>query len=141
MKHLSLRTLAAGAAIALALSTAIPATAAAASLIVSQAEFQTLSKKGSVKILDIRSKAEYDKGHIPGAIHLPWQALNVSERDGIRNEYADDAQIEKALSKAGISYDDTLLIYGATSLVGRAYVVLEYAGFDKLHVLDGGVSQ
>lgn len=141
MKHLSLRTLAAGAAIALALSTAIPATAAAASLIVSQAEFQTLSKKGSVKILDIRSKAEYDKGHIPGAIHLPWQALNVSERDGIRNEYADDAQIEKALSKAGISYDDTLLIYGATSLVGRAYVVLEYAGFDKLHVLDGGLSQ
>src|SRR5690606_22213251 len=78
---------------------------------------------------------------LPGAIHLPWQAINVSERDGIRNEYADDAQIEKALREAGITYDDTLLIYGATTMAGRAYTVLEYAGFDKLHVLDGGLSQ
>lgn len=126
----------------LALAGALPAGATSApGIILSQAEFQQLSKQGGVKILDIRSAAEYAKGHLPGAIHLPWQAINVSERDGIRNEYADDAQIEKALREAGIRYDDTLLIYGATTMAGRTYTVLEYAGFDKLHVLDGGLSQ
>src|SRR5690606_8563556 len=88
----------------LALAGALPAGAASApGIILSQAEFQQLAKQGGVKILDIRSAAEYAKGHLPGAIHLPWQAINVSERDGIRNEYADDAQIEKALREAGIT--------------------------------------
>ncbi|UCJ15298.1 hypothetical protein K5Q02_15690 [Pseudomonas sp. MM211] len=112
-----------------------------AGIILPQEQFQTLSQQKNVKVLDIRSQAEYDKGHIAGAIHLPWQLLNVSERDGIRNEYASDEDIEQALSAAGVSYDDTLLIYGATSLAGRAFVVLEYAGFSDLHVLDGGLSQ
>ncbi|SDI40355.1 3-mercaptopyruvate sulfurtransferase SseA, contains two rhodanese domains [Pseudomonas flavescens] len=112
-----------------------------AGIVLPQEQFQTLSQQKNVKVLDIRSKAEYDKGHIAGAIHLPWQSLNVSERDGIRNEYASDEAIERALSAAGISYADTLLIYGATSLAGRAFVVLEYAGFSDLHVLDGGLSQ
>ncbi|MBF0677274.1 rhodanese-like domain-containing protein [Pseudomonas sp.] len=142
MNSPSLRHLLASSLTVLALAGTVPSLASAApSLIVSQAEFRTLSQQAGVKILDIRSEAEYAKGHVAGAIHLPWQALNVSERDGIRNEYADDAQIEKALRQAGISYDDTLLIYGATSMAGRTYVVLDYAGFDKLHVLDGGLSQ
>lgn len=142
MNSPSLRHLLASSLTVLALAGTVPSLASAApGLIVSQAEFRTLSQQAGVKILDIRSEAEYAKGHVAGAIHLPWQALNVSERDGIRNEYADDAQIEQVLRQAGISYDDTLLIYGATSMAGRTYVVLEYAGFDKLHVLDGGLSQ
>lgn len=142
MNSPSLRHLLASSLTVLALAGTVPSLASAApGLIVSQAEFRTLSQQAGVKILDIRSEAEYAKGHVAGAIHLPWQALNVSERDGIRNEYADDAQIERALRQAGISYDDTLLIYGATSMAGRTYVVLDYAGFDKLHVLDGGLSQ
>lgn len=142
MKALFVRQLLASSLTVFALSATLPSIAhATPGLIVSQAEFQTLAKQSGVKILDIRSEAEYKKGHIPGAVHLPWQALNVSERDGIRNEYADDQQIEKALSSIGLSYDDTVLIYGATSMAGRTYVVLEYAGFDKLHVLDGGISQ
>lgn len=142
MNSPSLRHLLASSLTVLALAGTVPSLASAApGLIVSQAEFRTLSQQAGVKILDIRSEAEYAKGHVAGAIHLPWQALNVSERDGIRNEYADDAQIEQVLRQSGISYDDTLLIYGATSMAGRTYVVLEYAGFDKLHVLDGGLSQ
>lgn len=141
MTQKTLRNVFAGGLTALALALSMPAVHAAEGIIVNQQQFQTLSAQSGVKILDIRSEAEYKKGHIPGAIHLPWQAINVSERDGIRNEYADDAQIEKALSAVGLSYDDTVLIYGATSMAGRTFVVLEYAGFDKLHVLDGGISQ
>lgn len=141
MHYPTLRTALAGGLTAVALAFSMTTAQAAPGIIVNQQQFQTLSAQSGVKILDIRSAAEYKKGHIAGAIHLPWQAINVSERDGIRNEYADDAQIEKALSTAGLSYDDTVLIYGATSMAGRTFVVLEYAGFDKLHVLDGGLSQ
>ena len=143
MNTLPIRNVLASSLVALAISAAFPATAMAANtgIIVTSSEFQTLSAQKGVKVIDIRSEAEFKKGHLPGAIHLPWQAINVSERDGIRNEYADDAQIEKALSAAGLSYDDTVLIYAATSMAGRTYAVLEYAGFDKLHVLDGGLSQ
>lgn len=116
-------------------------TGTAAGLIVSQAEFQALAAEPQARILDVRSRAEYERGHIEGAVHLPWQALNVSERDGIRNEYADDADIEAALREAGVDYGDVLLVYGATSMAGRAFTVLEYAGFDRVHVLDGGLSQ
>jgi thiosulfate/3-mercaptopyruvate sulfurtransferase len=139
MKQPTLRKLIALTITASAIATAFPAMAAG--LIVSPQEFQTLSAQSGVKILDIRSKADFDKGHIAGAIHLPWQSLNVSERDGIRNEYSDDADIERVLSAAGLNYNDTLLIYGANSLAGRAYTVLEYAGFEKIHVLNGGLGQ
>ena len=96
---------------------------------------------GGAKVIDVRSPEAYAKGHIPGAVNLPWQRLNVSESDGIRNEFAGDEVFEKELSAAGISYGDTILIYDTTALPGRAYVAFEYAGLgDKTHVLDGGAA-
>lgn len=109
-------------------------------LIVPQAEFQAAAATKNAVIIDVRSPADYAKGHIPGAINLPWVKLNVSEEDGIRNELVSDAELAKQLGLAGLSYDSTLLVYDATTLAGRAYVALEYAGFSKIHVLDGGIS-
>ena len=40
-------------------------------------------------ILDVRSRAEYDAGHIPGAIHIPFWA--VLWRTGELGAAADDA--------------------------------------------------
>lgn len=114
---------------------------AAPSVVIKQADVQQLVKKPHVKLIDVRTAEQFAKGHIAGAINIPWQKLNVSERDGIRNEYEDDAAIEKVLSEAGISYNDTLVLYAETALVGRAYVVLDYAGFDNLRVLDTGISK
>ncbi|HEY8576982.1 MAG TPA: rhodanese-like domain-containing protein [Devosia sp.] len=137
---LSLHALALGAApLALGVATA-PAQAQTQStgIITGQAEFERLIKQGA-KLIDVRSPAAYAQGHVAGAINLPWQSLNVSEADGIRNEFASDATFEELLGKAGLSYDDTILIYDTTALPGRAYVAFVYAGFDKVHVLDGGV--
>jgi 3-mercaptopyruvate sulfurtransferase SseA len=114
--------------------------AATLPIIVSADQAKQLIASGA-KIVDVRSKAAYDKGHIPGAVNLPWQTLNVSESDGIRNEFASDETFEKAFSAAGLAYGDTILIYETNSLPGRAYVAFEYAGLAaKAHVLDGGVS-
>lgn len=136
LQTLSLALLPAGAA----LLTAGPAMAQVAgySIILPQPGFDELAAKGA-RVVDVRSRAAYDQGHLPGAISLPWQSLNVSETDGIRNEFASDAEFERLLGEAGLSYDDTILIYDTTALPGRAYVAFIYAGFDKVHVLDGGV--
>jgi 3-mercaptopyruvate sulfurtransferase SseA len=49
--------------------------------------------------------------------------------------------IESAIAGAGLTYEDTLLVYETTALPGRAYVLLEYAGFGgRIHVLDGGIN-
>ena len=109
------------------------------SIIVAQPQFDELAAKGA-RIVDVRAKDAYDKGHLPGAINLPWQSLNVSETDGIRNEFASDAEFERLLGEAGLSYDDTILIIDTNALPGRAYVAFVYAGFDKVHVFDGGVA-
>jgi thiosulfate/3-mercaptopyruvate sulfurtransferase len=108
-------------------------------IIVNEAQFKELAAKGA-KIIDSRQPAAFEKGHIPGAVNLPWAQLNVSERDGIRNEFAEDEVFNKVINTAGLKADDTLLIYDTNSLPGRAYIALEYAGFKNIHVLDGGVA-
>ncbi|WEK03321.1 MAG: rhodanese-like domain-containing protein [Candidatus Devosia phytovorans] len=136
---LSLNALALGMAPAgLALMTVTAQAQAEASIITGQTQFEALVAEGA-KLIDVRSPAAYAEGHVAGAINLPWQALNVSESDGIRNEFASDAEFERLLGEAGLSYDDTILIYDTTALPGRAYVAFVYAGFENVHVLDGGI--
>lgn len=109
-------------------------------IIVSTAQAQELIARGA-KVLDLRLSNNYAAGHIPGAISFPWRAMNVREVDGIRNEFVSDQVIESAIAGAGLTYEDTLLIYETTALPGRAYVLLEYAGFGgRIHVLDGGIN-
>ncbi len=108
------------------------------SIIVEPAQFRELIAQGA-KIVDTRQPAAYENGHIKGAVNLPWAKLNVSERDGIRNEFAEDEVFERELSAAGLNAGDTLVIYDSNALPGRAFVALEYAGFKNIHVLNGGV--
>ena len=108
-------------------------------IIVNEAQFKELAEKGG-KIVDSRQPAAFEKGHIPGAVNIPWAKLNVSERDGIRNEFAEDAVFEDVIAAGGLKAGDTLLIYDSNSLPGRAFIALEYAGFKNIHVLDGGIS-
>ncbi|ENO84852.1 sulfurtransferase [Thauera linaloolentis] len=120
---------------------AAPAAAQAAqqgNIIISADQAKKLAASGA-KIIDLRPAKDYAAGHIPGAINLPWIKFNQREVDGVRNEFASDEVIERELAAAGLSYDDTLVIYENSALPGRAYVVFDYAGFKKVHVLDGGV--
>ena len=107
-------------------------------IIVNADQFAELAASGA-KIVDVRPQAAFEKGHVPGAVNVPWAALNVSERDGIRNEFQSDEVIEKVIAAAGLENGDTLVIYDNNSLPGRAFIALEYAGFKTIHVLDGGV--
>jgi thiosulfate/3-mercaptopyruvate sulfurtransferase len=117
------------------------AIAAQRDVILSAAEVQPLLGQPGIKLIDTRPRKDFAKGHLPDAISLPWQELNVSERDGMRNELATDEELARRFGAAGLSYDDTIILCDATTLAGRGYVAFEYAGFTRIHVLDGGFGQ
>ncbi len=72
-------------------------------------------------IIDVRTKLEYEKGHLPGAIHA---------------DYYDTDALKKA---AG---DKIPVAYCAFSAMRGAYAAyqLYQAGFENVKVLDGGIS-
>jgi thiosulfate/3-mercaptopyruvate sulfurtransferase len=113
---------------------------AAHSIFISPAELKDLLEKPGVKVIDVRNAVDYAKGHVAGAINIPWNTILVPERDGLRNKWADDADIEKIFAHAGLSYDDYLVLYHKDAVeAGVTFVIFTYAGFEKLHVLDGGI--
>jgi thiosulfate/3-mercaptopyruvate sulfurtransferase len=107
---------------------------------ISPTQLKELMGKPGVKVIDVRLPADYAKGHIPGAINIPSYLIQVPERNGLRNKWADDAVLEKVLAQAGLTYDDYAVLCDTGAIgPGIPFAVFTYAGFDKLHVLDGGI--
>jgi rhodanese-related sulfurtransferase len=71
-------------------------------------------------IVDVRSQGEYDKDHVPGAVHIPFYAAGSGLRD------------------LGVSKKDPLVLYcehGPRS--GIAGFTLYLSGYEKIYSLDG----
>jgi thiosulfate/3-mercaptopyruvate sulfurtransferase len=116
------------------------APAATDRVFINPGQLKDLLGKPGIKVIDVRGAADYAKGHISGAINIPWNVIQVPERDGLRNKWADDAVIEKVFAQAGLSYEDYVVLYDTGTIApGIAFAIFTYAGFDKLHVLDGGI--
>ena len=65
---------------------------------------------GQFKLIEIDvDTAAYEQGHAPGAIGFNWQ---TQLEDTLRRDLPDRETWEALLSKAGISNDDTLVLYG-----------------------------
>jgi thiosulfate/3-mercaptopyruvate sulfurtransferase len=79
----------------------------------------------------------YDSGHIPGAVAFNWrtQLQNQINRDIISKD-----AFEKLAGSAGISSDDTVVLYGENNYWFAAYGfwLFKLYGHEKLHLLNGG---
>ena len=54
----------------------------------------------------------YERGHVPGAVNFSWhQDLN----DRVRRDIVGKEAFEALLSKAGVSQDTTVVLYGDTN--------------------------
>jgi rhodanese-related sulfurtransferase len=76
------------------------------------------------KILDVRSREEFTRGHVPGALHIPYWKL-VSRAPGIP-----------------IALDDPLVVYcehGPRAWIAGA--ALRQRGFRRVELLEGHMSQ
>jgi thiosulfate/3-mercaptopyruvate sulfurtransferase len=91
-----------------------------------------------VKIIDIRAPEAYAAGHIEGAINIPLISISI-EANGLRNQVPERAVLEAIFSAAGLTYDDTLVIVG-DDLPGRAFIAFDQSGFEKLHIVEGGIA-
>jgi thiosulfate/3-mercaptopyruvate sulfurtransferase len=81
--------------------------------------------------------AEYDKGHIPGAVGFNWQSqLNHP----VRRDIPTREEFEQLLSAAGIGNDTTVVLYGDNNNWFAAFALwlLNYYGHDKVVLIDGG---
>ena len=78
---------------------------------------------------------DYNKAHIPGALHLNTDDIEESHYWNIRP----GDEIKKVMANYGITKDTTVIIYGADSGATRAAFVCLWAGVENVKVVNGGL--
>jgi thiosulfate/3-mercaptopyruvate sulfurtransferase len=120
--------------------TPAPATAPAASgaYLVSAAALIPALNAPTLRVVDMGSGDEYAAGHIPGAVHIDWSEMQVTDTRAPAIAAWQDA-VAKLLGQRGISDQDRVVIYDHGTLYGaRLWWVLDQLGHAQKQVLDGG---
>jgi len=89
-------------------------------------------------ILDVRSKNDYDVGHIKNAINFPVHLTYSNLKTN--GQIQQPVQMQKYLRKAGINLKSNVIVYDGGQLVDAARVFwsLEVYGLKNVKVLDHG---
>ncbi|GAC1361043.1 MAG: sulfurtransferase [Ktedonobacteraceae bacterium] len=79
----------------------------------------------------------YEQGHIPGAFGFNWQK---ELQDQVMRAPVSKEQLEALLSRAGVSNDMTIVLYGDNNnwFAAWAFWILKYYGHRDVRLLDGG---
>jgi thiosulfate/3-mercaptopyruvate sulfurtransferase len=96
------------------------------------------SVSSSDVIIDVSNGDSYAKSHIKDAVHIPTKDFINGEGNLKTNE-----ELAKVLGDAGISRDDSIVLYGSKESTGEAefaYLVLSYLGQKDVKLLDGSVA-
>ncbi len=86
-------------------------------------------------LVDVRTPLEFQRGHLPGAVNLPWEE-NVSP--GLVQRYRDQAFLRQRFERAGITPDREVVVYcetGARS--AHTYWALRLAGYSRVRNYEG----
>jgi thiosulfate/3-mercaptopyruvate sulfurtransferase len=79
----------------------------------------------------------YEQGHLPGAVGYNWQK---ELQDQVVRAPVSEEQLEALLSRAGVSNDTTIVLYGDNNnwFAAWALWILKYYGHSDVRLLDGG---
>jgi len=79
----------------------------------------------------------YDQGHIPGAVGLNWQ---TELQDSVRRDLISKSEFERLMSRAGISNDTTVILYGDNNnwFAAWAFWQMKYYGHSDARIMNGG---
>jgi thiosulfate/3-mercaptopyruvate sulfurtransferase len=79
----------------------------------------------------------YEQGHIPGAVGFNWQK---ELQDPVIRAPLSQAHLEELLSRAGVSNNTTIVLYGDNNnwFAAWALWILKYYGHRDVRLLDGG---
>lgn len=97
-------------------------------------------------IIDIRKSEVFKENHIPNSINVIYNAWAI-EKAGRKNELPEEDDLQDLITGAGINNNSIIVIVGIsenlTELVNMTRVAwsLNYAGLEKVAVLDGGFTK
>ena len=92
----------------------------------------------TVRVIDVDMDTKaYEQEHIPGAVGLNWQK---DLQDQVIRAPIGKAQLEALLSRAGVSNDTTIILYGDHSNWFATWTcwLLKYYGHRDVRLLNGG---
>ncbi|MDI6026795.1 3-mercaptopyruvate sulfurtransferase [Corticibacterium sp. UT-5YL-CI-8] len=86
--------------------------------------------------------AEYEAGHIPGAVFFDHEAVSDPESK-LPHTFPSALHFAKAVGALGISADDTIVVYDGPgfSSAPRAWWMFRAMGVSQVYVLDGGLDR
>lgn len=97
---------------------------------------------GDLSLVDVRRKGEYGTDHIPGAVHVPFEAFR-DPSDDMAGKLPTPSDFAALLTETGVGPDDRIVAYDDDFGVyaSRFLVTAEVFGHDRdrLHVLDGDI--
>ncbi len=97
-----------------------------------------------LKPFDDRDGAtEYAAGHLPGAVHLPWDGPIADPAAGELNLLAGPERYAEAMGRLGIGDDTFVVTYDDhhVPVAARVWWTLRVYGHDRAAVLDGGITR
>ena len=89
------------------------------------------------------SRARYESGHVPGAIHVYWLADLAAADTTVTTLIPDPDEAAEKLSRLGITQEKTVVAYsdGGNLYAARLWHVLAYYGHERVALLDGGIEK
>ena len=138
------RLLAAALSLALMPSPTAPPATPRDTLLVSTAWLAQHLHDADVVLLHVGEKSEYDARHLPGARYLDFHELatGTPATGGLTLELPDPEQLRSRLAGLGISDTSRVVVYYGNDWVSpstRVIFTLDYAGLDRVSLLDGGM--
>jgi thiosulfate/3-mercaptopyruvate sulfurtransferase len=95
-------------------------------------------REGSAVVLDTREPAEYEAGHLPGAVQLNWRDLVDEETRGLLAR----EDVEHHLAERGVAADRRVLLYCNTARrISHTYLVLRHLGYDDVGFYEGSLTE
>ncbi|HET6272212.1 MAG TPA: rhodanese-like domain-containing protein [Bacteroidota bacterium] len=99
--------------------------------------------KGSIVLLHVGERGEYDSEHIPGAQYIAISEISTPRGEGLTLELPPVARLDSVFESKGISDDYSIVVYWGNDWLSpttRVYLTLDYLGFgERTYVLDGGM--
>lgn len=89
-------------------------------------------------LVDTRSPAEFDEGHIEGAVNLDWIELVDDDTRGL---YPREELLDR-LARHGVSPDKRVILYCNTARrISHTYLVLRHLGFNEVFFYEGSLTE
>ena len=94
-------------------------------------------KKVRVAEVDYDPTANYNLGHVPGAVLLDWKS---DMNDPLSRDILSKQQLEELLSRSGVDNDTKLVLYGDFNnwFAAFAFWILKYYGVENVVLMNGG---